>query len=297
MSKPKNQHIIPKVYLKQFHIGDNSRVYCLELNNPYQKNVQIVGTNDNKFKVRNFYTDTRLENIYAIENFFSRKIETPWPSVLRDITNKRPLSKESKIVLINWIYASAFRNPTGRKNYQRILEHTAKIIASYKKESINEEELKIFAKHEAKNMQLNAFVDPEKSKELHNMFEKGLANKTWKILEAPRGYYFLTNDKPCFSPNLHPYHQKHFPFHFNPEINYQSQIYFILNPKFCLEITPFLVGTPLDANVWNMTPMYEVITPIGVGLVNRGVTMTADKFLISNSYELLEQTRINLQAN
>jgi hypothetical protein len=61
-----------------------------------------------------------------------------------------------------------------------------------------------------------------------------------------------------------------------------------MSPEYCLEIVPFVVGTPLYENLWNTTPEYEVITPLGVGIINKGIIMTADRFLISNNKELLE---------
>jgi hypothetical protein len=288
LSEPKNQHIIPKVYLKSFRFGNDNKVFCIDLNHPYKKDVQIVGTNDNRFKIENFYTDSTLEDIYAIERYFSAYIENPWPYVLEEITNKKPLSQKTKETLINWLYASSFRNKAARDNYEDIVSWSQKIIAGYRKEQIDEVELEQYSKKLSKEMQLGAFKNPEAFEKLFPLFFNTLTNKLWKILITPPGYYFLTNDKPCYSPNMNPRFRTDKPFHYNPELNSQSQIYFVMSPEYCLEIVPFVVGTPLYENLWNTTPEYEVITPLGVGIINKGIIMTADRFLISNNKELLE---------
>lgn len=79
------------------------------------------------------------------------------------------------------------------------------------------------------------------------------------------------------------------PYHHIFELNANSFIYFPLSPKYCLEISPFFEGTPLDICALTMKIEYEQASLELVEYINRGVFYTKSKILISKNRETLER--------
>jgi len=286
--KPKKQHIVPITYLKQFHIGDNKSIYCIDFEDPYRQFVQKIGFNDRRVKIKNFYTDNRLENPFAIEEYFAKEVEPLYPKIMDVINQEKQLSNDLRGAIILWIYICDLRKPAKRDNYEDILKWSAEIVAKYKKETLDVSELRNHAKKLAKEIQLNPFSDHTQGKSLFDLFVNTLANKQWIILKSTSDNPFFTNDNPVFSPNLHPMFRKTVPYHIGAELNSQSYVYFILSPTYCLEISPFIEGTPFETNLFNMNIPYLNATHQGVDFINQGVHYTRNKLMISNSKDALE---------
>lgn len=287
-NKPKKQHIVPVTYLKQFHTGDGKSVYCFDFSDPQRQYVQKIHFGDKKFKIKNFYTDVRLENRYAIEEFFAKNVEPLYPGIIKAVNEESQLSNDEKGGIIVWIFTSNLRKVTSRLNYERISKWLFETMSKYKKEEIDHDHLARRSQKIAKEAQLNPFSDPEQSKELMLLFERTLALKQWRILKTTNNNPFWTNDSPVFSPNVHPMFQKDVPYHAGAELNANSWVYFVLSPLYCLEISPFVVGTPLDATLWNMSVPYENAFPNEIEFINMGVFYTRHKMVISNNKQSLE---------
>lgn len=287
-NKPKKQHVVPVTYLKQFHIGDNRKIYCIDFSDPHRQFVQSIGFNDRRLKIRNFYTDNRLENIYAIEEYFAKEVEPLYPKIINSINQEEPLPNELRAAIILWIFSCDIRKPNKRENYEDIIKWSARVIASYKKEPIDESGLDDYAKKLAKEIQLNPFSDNVQGKNLLDLFTRTLFNKQWSILKSLPDNPFLTNDSPVFSLNVHPMFRKTVPYHAGAELNAHSFVYFVLSPTYCLQISPFMQGTSLETNLFNMEIPYLQATHQGVDFINMGVYYTRRNLIISNNKEVLE---------
>ncbi len=112
--------------------------------------------------------------------------------------------------------------------------------------------------------------------------------KHWRILKSYPDFPFWTNDNPGFSPNTNPMFARDNPFHQVIELNASSIIYYVLTPKYCIEISPFEEGTPLTICALNMEIKFEQATPELVDYINQGVFYSLYKLIISNSKKMLD---------
>jgi len=288
MSKPNLQHYIPKTYLRQFQIDsvhNKSFVYCIDFTNKYKRQVQRLGINDKVFKLRKYYNDHNLEDPYSLERIFAEEIEPKYPSIIHEIGKEEAISASVREDLILWMFVSKMRNPALRQNAGRVMERIIYFTNQYKKiyptpdqqEVINE-----YVRKSAKEIQLRTFLESEKLKKIYELHFETLASKHWKILKSTEIFPFWTNDNPGFSPNLHPKFSAHTPFHNIMELNSQSVIYYVLSPKYCLEIRPFLEETSMDICGLNMEIKFEDAALEYIEIINQGVFHTRHKLMISN---------------
>jgi hypothetical protein len=92
-----------------------------------------------------------------------------------------------------------------------------------------------------------------------------------------------------FSPNTVKRLAEDYPYHHVMELNPSSIIFYPLSPKYCLEISPFVKGTPLEICSSTMEIKYEQVSLRLIEFKNRGVLYTCNNVLISNSLEILER--------
>jgi len=294
MSKKLQQHYIPRVYLKNFQIDDSenkSFVYCIDFSNKYNRNPQRKGINDKIFKEKKYYNDPRLVDSFAIEDVLAEKFEPKYDKIINSISKEEELSKEIIENLMIWLYISKMRSPYHRENTKRLLKHFIEITNGYNKHTPDEKEKQViekYIKHKSKEVHLNAFSDKEQAEKLIKLHIETLNAKHWRIIKSYPDFPFWTNDNPGFSPNTHPLFVKDFPFHQVMELNSYSIIFYVLTPKYCLEIIPFEQGTPLTVCAFNMKIQFEQATHAMVDFINRGVFYTRYKLLISNSKKLLD---------
>jgi Protein of unknown function (DUF4238) len=285
------QHYIPRVYLKHFQIDDTrnkSFVHCIDFSNDYNTEIQRKGLNDKIFKIKKYYNDKRLEDPLAIENLFGEFFEPSYENIINEISEENPITPEIIDGLILWLYISKQRSPYLRENSKRMLGLITNTLNKYTNLELNEEGKKALEDNiskYSKQAHLNAFIN---SKDFMNLYRDILLKKHWKILKSIPEFPFWTNDNPGFSPNLHPLFSETNPFHRVMEMSSDSVIYFVLTPKYCLEIMPFNEGTPRNVNAQNMSIKFEYAPLELIYYINVGVFYTIYKLLISNSKQLLE---------
>jgi hypothetical protein len=294
MNKKKQQHYIPRVYLKNFQIDDNvnrSFVYCIDFSNKYNSKSQRKGINDKIFKEKKFYNDHRLIDPFAIENILAEEFEPKFENIIKTISKEVSPPKETVEDLMTWLYISKIRSPYLRANSRRLLKWYIDITNSYKGHKPTDDEKKEIEEYVAiksREVHLNSFSDMRQMEELVKLHVETLNAKHWKILISQPDFPFWTNDNPGFSPNVHPLFAKDFPFHQIMELNSSSIIFYVLTPKYCIEITPFTEGTPLTLCALNMNIKYEQASATLIDFINRGVFYSRYKLLISNSKTLLD---------
>lgn len=284
MSLPKNQHIVPEVYLRQFHNGDGAHVYCIDFEDKYKMFPQKRGVGDKRFTKKKFYNDNKLSNPYTVENYFGEKVEQFYPKIIEAVSAEKELSEDIKNKIIEWIYCCSFRSTINRSNYERIAQFSHKMEVGYKKEVLDADFMNTSAKAIAKDMQLSAFIDEELNKELMTLYKDGLLAKTWRIFKAPENNPFWTNDNPGFSPNLDDRLIKERPFHYNPQISERSWVYFVLSPKYCIEFLPTTILKTESGQLIHLNA-----NEAQVNQINFGVLRTHGRYLISNSLESLKK--------
>jgi len=295
MTKKIEQHYIPRVYLKWFQIDDSfnkSFVYCIDFSNKYNTKTQRKGINDKVFKEKKFYNDNRLVNPSAIEDVLGADFEPKYETIIKAIELESPLSSETVEDLMTWLYISKLRSPYFRANSEGVFEKIISITNAYNGHVPNEEEkseIKKYIKQQSREVHLNSFSDLKQAEKLLRLHFETLNAKHWRILKSDPEFPFLTNDNPGFSPNLNPMFAKDSPFHQVMELNGSSVIFYVLTPKYCIEITPFQEGSKLTVCALNMEIKFEQAKPELIDYINKGVFHSRYKLLISNSKKLLDR--------
>ena len=286
------QHIVPRTYLKHWRIAEDKKfVYGIDFTNEYKKEVQIFGLNDKVFKQRRFYNDNLFQNPYIIEDILGEEIEPSYEIIMREVNSEQNLSQPIREKLMLWLYISKMRSPFMRDNTERRANFIYKTIARYKDINLSDEKVKAiehYSKQLAKRTQLRTFTDKEQVTTLLTLFIKTLNAKHWRILKSISQFQFLTNDNPGFSPNTDERFATDTPYHHVMELNSSSIILYPLSPKYCLEITPFRMGTPLDICALTMEVKFEQVPTEIIEYINKGVLYTCNKLIVSNNKEILE---------
>ncbi len=294
MTKKIQQHYIPRVYLKHFQIdntANKSFVYCIDFSNTYNVTTQRKGINDKIFKEKNFYNDNRLDYPSAIEDTLAKKFEPKYENIINAISAEVSPPKAIIEDLFTWLYISKRRSPYNRANPKRHLEFYYRIKNSYDEHTPSDDEKKEMEKYIAnrsREIHLSPFSDMTLAENLIKIYTNTLNAKHWRILKSQPEVPFLTNDNPGFSPNLHPLFAKENPFHKVMEMNGNSIIFYVLTPKYCIEITPFTEETPLGICALNMNIKFEQASPALIDFINMGVFYSRYKLLISNSKKILD---------
>lgn len=291
--QPKEQHYIPRVYLKQFRdiALNGSFTHCVDFSNKYNTNVQTVGLNDAVFKIRNFYTDKRLKDPYLIEKLFSQNIEPLYEEIMKEINLEGPISKITRENIMLWLYSTNMRAPYRRWNSERIMNWVIEMTDRFHERVRSEEEkerIKKYVKNSVREIQHDFFIDKEREKEHFDFYYSELVAKHWRILKSTPTFPFWTSDNPGFSPNTNQKFSHSQPFHPLIELNSGSIVFFVLSPKYCLEITPFLKGTPVEANALNINISFKQAPLDYIDFINRGVFHTKYKLVISDSKKMLK---------
>ncbi|MEO6721910.1 MAG: DUF4238 domain-containing protein [Ferruginibacter sp.] len=294
MTKKIEQHYIPRVYLKWFQIDEaenKSFVYCIDFSNKFNTKVQRKGLNDTIFKQKKFYNDNRLVDPFAIEDALGKEFEPKYDGIIKAIELETSPSTQTVEDLMTWLYISKLRSPYFRSNTERVLDKVISITNAYNRHVPSEEEkseIDTYIKRKSREVHLNSFSDMKEAQILLELHFQTLNVKHWRILKSRPEFPFWTNDNPGFSPNLNPMFAKDNPFHQLMELNGNSIILYVLTPKYCLEITPFQEGTPLDICALNMKIKFEQASLELIDYINQGVFYSRYKLIISNSKGLLE---------
>lgn len=289
--KKKEQHIVPRTYLKHWRITDNQNfVYGVDFSNKYKKGVQTFGLNDKVFKENKYYNDNSFENPYIIEDILGKDIEPDYEIIMNEIKSEQNLSIPVREKIIQWLYFSKMRSPYIRNNTERISNFMFKTIEKLNKSNYNQEiehQIEIYSKEFAKKVQLSAFSDVNQAEKLLSLYAETLNSKHWTIIKSIPEFEFWTNDNPGFSPNTIDHLAKSKPYHPVMELNESSIVIYPLSPKYCLIISPFKKGTPLNICALNMDIEYNEATPELIDYINKGVFYTRNKIIIGTNKEIL----------
>lgn len=290
-NKPKRQHYISRTYLKQFRIDNHTSkgfLYCVNLGLRKPLKVQKIGLKDQIFIKEKYYNHNSLADPYDLEKTFGEEIEPIYSGIIDCLASEEAIHELLRMDIILWIFTSKMRNPIFRDNTQRLM----KFVKSPFGNILTNEELKSI-QQDAKWAHLATFLDKEKLDRMWLLYLSTLSAKHWRVLKAPANSPFIGSDNPGFSPNVHPIFRKETPFHHVTELNSHSIIYYVFSPIYCLEISPFLEGTPLKVNAMNMQIKFEIIDSVYVKYINAGTIFTAYRSVFSHSQTCLELSFID----
>jgi len=286
------QHIVPRTYLKHWRIAeDKNFVYGIDFTNEYRKEVQIFGLNDKVFKQNRYYNYNLFQKPQIIEDIFGEDIEPSYEMIMSEVNSEQNLSQPIREKLILWLYISKIRSPFMRDSTERMANFIYKTTERFKDKNLSEEKEKAieqYTKQLAKRIQLSKFADKEQADKLWTLFKETLSAKHWRILKSIPQFQFWTNDNPGFSPNIDVRFAIDTPYHHVMELNANSTILYPLSPKYCLEISPFSMGTALDICALTMEIKFEQVSPVIIEYINKGVLYTRHKLIVSNNKEILE---------
>lgn len=291
-NKKDDQHVVPRTYLKHWRIAvDKNFVFGIDFSNKYKKGVQTFGLNDKVFKEKKFYNHQSFENSYFIEDVLGMEIEPTYDKIMSEVKSEINLSFDVRGKIIQWLCISKLRSPYMRSNTERVANFIYKTTESFRNKTLSskkEEAIERHAKQVAKETQLNTFANEEQFHSLLTLYIETLNPKHWRILKSTPHFEFWTNDNPGFSPNTSVRSMEEMPFHPIMVLNAHSIIFYPLSPQYCLEITPFVRGTPLNTCAMNMEIKYEQAPHELIAFINKGIHYTCNKVLISNNREELD---------
>ncbi len=292
-SKKNEQHIVPRTYLKHWRIGEGQNlVYIINFRDRYRTGVQTVGLNDKVFKQRKYYNDSSFANPYVIEEMLGEDFEPTYEIIMSEVKLEQSLSESTRQLVISWLYTAKMRSPVMRANPERLFNFVSKTQERWGGKKLTQEEEQAIeqkARRVAKKIQLSALTDRGQVQSLLWMFVETLVNKRWRILKSRPGYEFWTNDNPGFSPNMSERFKERVPYHHVMEMNAGSIIFFPLSPTYCLELTPFEEGTPLEVSGATMEIEFEQAPLTLIDFINKGVFYTRYNLVVSNKRELMER--------
>jgi hypothetical protein len=293
-NKSKQQHTVPRTYLKHWRISEQeSFVYVIDFSQKGKPMVKKLGLNDKVFKRDRYYNDNVFSDPYIIEKVFSESFEPSYEIIMKEIKDESILSQQVRELIIRWLYVSIMRSPVIRNNHQRLLTFMMKAREGWGGKVITDakaREIENTAEEIAKKLHLGAFADEKHAEGLVNLFVETLVAKHWRILKSTPIYEFWTNDNPGFSPNMTKRFAGEPDYHHWFELNSDGVMFFPLSPKYCLEITPFTAGTPVEFSAVTMDIKFKEVDLQYVDFINEGVFRTRDRLVISNNKSILERS-------
>lgn len=297
-NEPTGQHDLPRTYLKRFVIDPNNRkfrsmIYCY-WENQYETKCETVSINSKKFKNDNFYTVNHPNEPFIFETFFKDEIEPLYNKIMIEIESEQNPSFECRNYLILWLFYNKYRNKAFREIIENLVNFQIETSYSmqYGKEKFKplSEEAKSIAASKAKKLHLQ-FLFKE---EMLLNFEKGIGTNHWIILKSKPNNQFLTNDDPGFSINIEMGNIDFNSLNSSYATNYKASNFFILSPKYCLLISPFWEGTPLDISILNQHIEFKITNNSYIDFINYCTKVTRTKYLISNNKIMIDKhTKIN----
>ncbi|WP_339607713.1 DUF4238 domain-containing protein [uncultured Roseivirga sp.] len=111
----KNQHTIPKAYLKYFTI-DNF-VHFLELKNPYTHKIRKEGIGHKVFCKTNYYN---FNGNKFVEKEFSKIESKDYEIIMDRLSTKQNIGYDTKQRIIKWVMMLKIRNTTFRDSLARL---------------------------------------------------------------------------------------------------------------------------------------------------------------------------------
>ena len=286
MTRPVDQHIVPKTYLKHFAINPKDRKLKSHVwIKRFDHNKTIVSKesiDSQKFKLSDFYTLECEDRPYGMEDYFSSEIEPVYNDIIYEVELEQNLSQDCRSKLILWLYNIKYRNTYNRINIQRNLQNMVQYTNLYK----NEFDRLITAAPTADEISRDArrtHLESLLRQDLLSEFEKGMGTKHWIILKSRREDKFITNDNPGFSINidLGVPDFKTLTSYF--ATNHEATNYFVLSPKYCLMISPFWKDTPLELSLKTQTIDHKTTNVRHIQFINNCTSITRNRLLIASN--------------
>ena len=291
----KNQHIIPKAYLKYF--ASDSKVHVVQLDNQYKRNVQLKGIGDKIFCdfKKGYYNFPNKNNEPYLEKMFGKVETKDYEEIMENIISKNDLGIETKNLIVKWMHMMKMRNSFLRDTFSGNIEWTEKTMLRLKtKSKISEEKSKAInleSIKSAKVIQLSTFLD-NYQESLKDFFINFMF-KDWTILKSDR-INFLTSDNAGFSVSLS---VENFSRGFKPvssmynlDKNVHVIHYFPLSNNYCLCLLPILkeikeeeINSLADSKI-----SFEEADEGKITLINKMTIQTSHKLVIGNKASDLE---------
>lgn len=213
-SKTKNQHYVPRTYLRFFSIKKNDEYYIYVKDTKKDKQTFVSNINSIACE-RNFYENKYREQNYW-ENYYSKTIEPQITPLFNKIialskllqNNSIILDDSTKETLICIIFSQMNRTKKARENYDtlsnNILNSFIKEFECKYGESLSKEKKKILDSHKDDFDLIHDTEQKEFSKEeLINKAKLLLSKKSWIIYKNTiyKDCPFITSDNPivCFN--------------------------------------------------------------------------------------------------
>lgn len=276
MSNPKNQHYIPKVYLKYFSkLNDGKNISVLDKGNPYRKYIQTVDSGNAIFWEKNYYNSQAFDDQFIIERIFAQEFEPNYNKLIKEISkNQFIIDNDIKMDLLRWIMFGKFRSPVIREHFKAFYS-----ISSKTSNEINKL---------AKAAHLELFANSEFLSSLLNKILPGFLSMKWEIISTNYQFPFLTGDSPGFTVNIDFVSLNNLsPKPFWEILNVNDVQFFPLTKEYALEISAYDKGTELSQNFLN-TPINKRKVDEGyVNLINVWTALTST-IIISSRKDLLE---------
>ncbi len=291
-NNPVKQHEVPKTYLKQFSCEPKNKrlksfVECLRIH-PTKK-IERKSINSDFFKTNNFYT-TSNENPYQFEEFFSREIEPTYNEIISEINKEISINQKIRENLILWIWISKYRNSHWRTIVNQHFDFLQSTKAMFNQEAREKykqikPELDKYNSAKAKEISLNTLLDQKHLEE----FMSGMATKHWIVLKSNDENLFITNDNPGFSVNIDMGKVDYNSVNVGFATNHAATNYYPLSPKYCLMISPFWQGTPLDLCYWNIKIRYVKTNDRHIDFINATTYFNMRKYCVGSSTSSLNK--------
>jgi hypothetical protein len=295
MSEPSNQHIVPKTYLKRFAIDPLNRklksMVWTYWKDKRETKLKTESIDSDKFKKPDFYTIDNETDPFVFENYFKTEIEPLYNEIIGEIALEKSISLQCRTNLILWLYNNKYRNKANRDNLERNLLNMIRFTQAYQfgMDKFNEiaDEIGTKVKGDTKNIHLESLVGPDLIVE----FEKGMGTKHWIILKSRSENKFISNDNPGFSINIDLNQPDFRTLTHYYATNNAATNYYPLSPDYCLMISPYWEGTPLETSLRNQTIEFKITNNRHIDFINACTALTRTKYLVSQSKELLEKIK------
>ena len=278
--------------MKNFVIPDYkhpNHVWCLDLFDRYKKYPIPKGTNQDIFKIKNFYSLNDKNNRLLLENFYAEKLEPLYNQIIHEVNQESNLSEIVRVRLIEWIMHSNVKTEHFRKNIERWAAFLTDIHSNFgnQKEMFREKYNKDSTKIMAKEIQLETVLNPSDYNDILNVFINELSTKKWTIFKSKGNNPFIANDNPGFSLNTS--HLGENKFNSTIQLQRISFNYFILSPIYCLFIEPFKKTDKVELNAMNIEIRYNEISSEEIDFINEGTFKTSLRYIISNNFDTINK--------
>lgn len=298
----KNQHVVPKSYLKYF--ATNSKVNVFQLDNKYRRNIQEKGIGDKIFcdYSESYYDYPNSRNEQILEKMFGRIESNDYEIIMTNINHDTDLTFETKNLIINWLLMMKMRSSFFRDTLSKNIAWVEKIKSKLKTldniSDLEEKAINTKSKTIAKTIQLSVFFDDYQN--ILSDYFTNFMSKDWSILKSD-SINFITSDNPGFSVSLS---REKFSKGINPvspiyNLDRENHIihYFPLSKRYCLCLLPIFRNIEVDSvnELIQSKIEIEVADTNKIHSVNEMTIQTSHKLIIGNEFSDLENCRASIE--